>query len=163
MAQAPSRSQHQHRTLRVLCSCSCQPASSSCLQPGTAPPTTQTPRCTPHSAQVEKVKERCLPDALNYPMLEEYDFKVRFLHTPFQHTPQDIRIKDRRCMPNSRCVLRLSELCSERGMCGSKCKGHAGPPRRAPPPHAPQPTVTATPRPLPHPLAARHAQPRPDH
>jgi len=24
---------------------------------------------------VEKVKERCLPDALNYPMLEEYDFK----------------------------------------------------------------------------------------
>ncbi|KAI7835846.1 hypothetical protein COHA_010244 [Chlorella ohadii] len=26
-------------------------------------------------AKVEKVKERCLPDALNYPMLEEYDFK----------------------------------------------------------------------------------------
>ncbi|KAL4433953.1 hypothetical protein ABPG75_000394 [Micractinium tetrahymenae] len=25
--------------------------------------------------KVEKVKERCLPDALNYPMLEEYDFK----------------------------------------------------------------------------------------
>ena len=25
--------------------------------------------------QVERVKERCLPDALNYPMLEEYDFK----------------------------------------------------------------------------------------
>lgn len=33
----------------------------------------RTPR-TP-SPQVEKVKERCLPDALNYPMLEEYDFK----------------------------------------------------------------------------------------
>lgn len=28
-----------------------------------------------HPPQVEKVKERCLPDALNYPMLEEYDFK----------------------------------------------------------------------------------------
>ncbi|PSC73140.1 DNA repair helicase XPB1-like [Micractinium conductrix] len=27
-------------------------------------------------AKVEKVKERCLPDALNYPMLEEYDFKA---------------------------------------------------------------------------------------
>ncbi|KAI3434686.1 hypothetical protein D9Q98_002749 [Chlorella vulgaris] len=26
-------------------------------------------------AKVERVKERCLPDALNYPMLEEYDFK----------------------------------------------------------------------------------------
>jgi len=29
--------------------------------------------------QVEKVKERCLPDALNYPMLEEYDFKHWFI------------------------------------------------------------------------------------
>eukprot|EP00899_Mesostigma_viride_P004782 jgi/Mesvir1/14304/Mv09727-RA.4 len=26
-------------------------------------------------AQVERVKQRCLPDALNYPMLEEYDFR----------------------------------------------------------------------------------------
>ncbi|KAL6177286.1 hypothetical protein ACLB2K_048812 [Fragaria x ananassa] len=26
-------------------------------------------------SQVEKVKERCLPNALNYPMLEEYDFR----------------------------------------------------------------------------------------
>ncbi len=24
---------------------------------------------------VEKVKQRCLPGALNYPMLEEYDFR----------------------------------------------------------------------------------------
>ncbi|KAL2924692.1 General transcription and DNA repair factor IIH helicase subunit XPB1 [Bienertia sinuspersici] len=27
------------------------------------------------AAQVENVKQRCLPNALNYPMLEEYDFK----------------------------------------------------------------------------------------
>ncbi|XP_016456350.1 general transcription and DNA repair factor IIH helicase/translocase subunit XPB1-like [Nicotiana tabacum] len=27
------------------------------------------------SAQVESVKQRCLPNALNYPMLEEYDFR----------------------------------------------------------------------------------------
>ncbi|XP_076891697.1 general transcription and DNA repair factor IIH helicase/translocase subunit XPB1 isoform X3 [Bidens hawaiensis] len=27
------------------------------------------------SAQVENVKQRCLPNALNYPMLEEYDFR----------------------------------------------------------------------------------------
>ena len=25
--------------------------------------------------QVENVKQRCLPNALNYPVLEEYDFK----------------------------------------------------------------------------------------
>jgi len=25
--------------------------------------------------QVENVKQRCLPNALNYPMLEEYDFR----------------------------------------------------------------------------------------
>jgi hypothetical protein len=25
--------------------------------------------------QVEHVKQRCLPNALNYPMLEEYDFR----------------------------------------------------------------------------------------
>ena len=25
--------------------------------------------------QVEHVKQRCLPDGLNYPMLEEYDFR----------------------------------------------------------------------------------------
>ena len=30
---------------------------------------------SPACPQVERVKERCLPDALNYPMLEEYDFK----------------------------------------------------------------------------------------
>ena len=29
----------------------------------------------PQPPQVERVKERCLPDALNYPMLEEYDFR----------------------------------------------------------------------------------------
>lgn len=28
-----------------------------------------------YDCQVEKVKERCLPNALNYPMLEEYDFR----------------------------------------------------------------------------------------
>lgn len=27
------------------------------------------------SWQVENVKQRCLPNALNYPMLEEYDFR----------------------------------------------------------------------------------------
>uniref|UniRef100_A0A453FBD0 Uncharacterized protein n=1 Tax=Aegilops tauschii subsp. strangulata TaxID=200361 RepID=A0A453FBD0_AEGTS len=27
------------------------------------------------SAQVENVKQRCLPNALNFPMLEEYDFR----------------------------------------------------------------------------------------
>lgn len=26
-------------------------------------------------AQVENVKQRCLPNALNYPMMEEYDFR----------------------------------------------------------------------------------------
>jgi len=26
--------------------------------------------------QVEHVKQRCLPNALNYPMLEEYDFRI---------------------------------------------------------------------------------------
>ncbi|KAI3828651.1 hypothetical protein L1987_02759 [Smallanthus sonchifolius] len=26
-------------------------------------------------SQVENVKQRCLPNALNYPMLEEYDFR----------------------------------------------------------------------------------------
>ena len=33
------------------------------------------PSCCSACVQVERVKERCLPDALNYPMLEEYDFK----------------------------------------------------------------------------------------
>ena len=28
-----------------------------------------------HMLQVEHVKQRCLPDGLNYPMLEEYDFR----------------------------------------------------------------------------------------
>ena len=27
------------------------------------------------ASQVERVKQRCLPDGLNFPMLEEYDFK----------------------------------------------------------------------------------------
>lgn len=27
------------------------------------------------SPQVERVKQECLPDKLNYPMLEEYDFR----------------------------------------------------------------------------------------
>lgn len=40
-------------------------------------PTTRTavPPALYCALQVERVKERCLPDALNYPMLEEYDFK----------------------------------------------------------------------------------------
>jgi hypothetical protein len=28
-----------------------------------------------HLMQVENVKQRCLPNALNFPMLEEYDFR----------------------------------------------------------------------------------------
>lgn len=28
-----------------------------------------------HGMQVEHVKQRCLPGGLNYPMLEEYDFR----------------------------------------------------------------------------------------
>lgn len=28
-----------------------------------------------HHVQVENVKQRCLPNALNFPMLEEYDFR----------------------------------------------------------------------------------------
>lgn len=41
--------------------------------------------------QVENVKQRCLPNALNYPMLEEYDFRndtVRYslsVHMQFIH------------------------------------------------------------------------------
>ena len=31
--------------------------------------------CFDHLTQVENVKQRCLPNALNYPMLEEYDFR----------------------------------------------------------------------------------------
>jgi DNA excision repair protein ERCC-3 len=33
-------------------------------------------------AQVEHVKERCLPGGLNYPMLEEYDFRNDDVNAP---------------------------------------------------------------------------------
>jgi hypothetical protein len=34
-------------------------------------------------SQVENVKQRCLPNALNYPMLEEYDFRNDTVSLPF--------------------------------------------------------------------------------
>lgn len=36
------------------------------------------PNCLLMRLQVEHVKAACLPDKLNYPMLEEYDFRCPF-------------------------------------------------------------------------------------
>ena len=50
--------------------------------PAAIPPCSQIPDASVACAQVEHVKERCLPGGLNYPMLEEYDFRNDDVNAP---------------------------------------------------------------------------------
>ena len=47
--------------------------------------------------QVEHVKERCLPGGLNYPMLEEYDFRNDDVNAPLPIELKPVHPQDRLC------------------------------------------------------------------
>jgi len=69
--------------------------------------------------QVEHVKERCLPGGLNYPMLEEYDFRNDDVNAPLPIELKPVCFQDHSSL--SRLYCRVYQPQGAVNRCSSDC------------------------------------------